>query len=230
MPPVAAVVLVGLARPRADLLVDATAPATWSLSDRREARRVLRRAYPVPQAESYPRRRGPFTESRTRALRRDDQRYARLNGVRTDLVRAVVQVSQASTRWAKSPKGAMGLMQLMPATIRSSASEIRSTRSRTSAPAWPICGSCSIGTRTTRCSRSPPTTPAPAQSTGTARPSPLQGNPGLRLEGQQDRRRPRSAGLPATPIYRITEVVDGRETVRYSDRKPATGTYELMAP
>jgi soluble lytic murein transglycosylase-like protein len=46
-----------------------------------------------------------------------------------------------------------------------------------------------------------------------------------KIAGESATRRP-----PGAAIYRITEVVDGQETVRYSDRKPATGTYELMKP
>ena len=40
------------------------------------------------------------------------------NGVRVDLVRAVMQVESGFNPYARSPKGALGLMQLMPATIR----------------------------------------------------------------------------------------------------------------
>jgi hypothetical protein len=29
-------------------------------------------------------------------------------------------------------------------------------------------------------------------------------------------------------IYKVVEVIDGRELVRYTDQKPTTGTYELV--
>lgn len=75
------------------------------------------RAYIVPKAEGV-RSTTYVSSDRTQAYDDLIVEHAQLNGVRADLVRAVVQVESAYNARATSPKGAMGLMQLMPATAR----------------------------------------------------------------------------------------------------------------
>ena len=72
--------------------------------------------YVVPQAASV-RATRPVASARNLAFDPLIAEHARLNEVRPDLVRAVVQVESAFNPYAQSSKGALGLMQLMPATI-----------------------------------------------------------------------------------------------------------------
>ena len=73
--------------------------------------------YAVPATTSI-RSTRPVLAERARAYGALITEHSRTNGVRADLVRAVMQVESGFNPLARSPKGAMGLMQLMPATAK----------------------------------------------------------------------------------------------------------------
>ncbi len=187
-------------------------------------------AYVVPQAESF-RATRPVDERKSALYDDLIQQYARQNSVRTDLVRAVVQVESGYNVWAQSPKGALGLMQLMPTTIqqfgvrnpfnpleniRAGVGYLRLLLDRYANNEVLALAAYNAG-------------PGAVDRHGQAVPPYKETRDYVskvnKIAGASATRRP-----PAATIYRITEIVDGQETVRYSDRKPATGTYELMAP
>src|SRR5882762_5945596 len=87
------------------------------LSNRRPAPGVDTKSYAVPKAHAV-RATRYATAERSRAYDDLISQHAQVNGVRADLVRAVMQVESAFNPLARSAKGALGLMQLMPATIR----------------------------------------------------------------------------------------------------------------
>jgi len=74
-------------------------------------------SYAVPKATGIRVTRA-VAPSRARAYDDLISEQSRSNGVRADLVRAVMQVESGFNPYARSPKGAMGLMQLMPATAK----------------------------------------------------------------------------------------------------------------
>jgi soluble lytic murein transglycosylase-like protein len=87
------------------------------LSDQRPSSETAARTFAVPKAPDV-------RATRAVAMRHWNTyedliaEHARIQGIRPDLVRAVVQVESAFNPYARSAKGALGLMQLMPATIR----------------------------------------------------------------------------------------------------------------
>ena len=88
------------------------------LSDRRPTTASASvRSYEVPKTQAIRATRYVAAE-RSRPFEDLILVHAREQGVRPDLVRAVMQVESAFNPRARSPKGALGLMQLMPATAR----------------------------------------------------------------------------------------------------------------
>jgi soluble lytic murein transglycosylase-like protein len=76
------------------------------------------KTYAVPETPSF-RSTKPVASRRIRQeFEPLVQEHARLQGVRADLVRAVIQVESGFNPRARSHVGAMGLMQLMPTTAR----------------------------------------------------------------------------------------------------------------
>lgn len=183
-------------------------------------------AYVVPQSDSI---RATRAVDVTKSSLYDEliREHARLNGIRTDLVRAVVQVESAFNPLARSPKGAMGLMQLMPKTMAEFG--VRNAFN----PAENIRGGVAyLKQLLTRYSNNEVLALAAYNAGPGAVDKHGQTVPPYK-ETQEyvskiNRISARPVQMRSSVIYKITDFVDGRESVRYSDQKPSTGTYEQI--
>lgn len=193
------------------------------LSDRRTG--LVERSYRVPKAESI-RATRPASADRNRF---DDliTEHARINQVRPDLVRAVMQVESGFNPSARSPKGALGLMQLMPATIRqfgvrnpfspsenvrAGVSYLRQLLDRYQNNEQLALAAYNAG-------------PGAVDRHGQSVP-PYQETRDYLTRINQMASRP--VDSPGSVIYKTVEVVDGRPVTRYSDRRPTAGSYEIV--
>lgn len=184
------------------------------------------KSYAVPQTTSVRVTRYATFE---RSRQYDDliDEHARLNGVRTDLVRAVVQVESAFNPSAVSPKGAMGLMQLMPATareygvlnafnplenIRAGVAYLRRLLDRFANNEQLALAAYNAG-------------PAAVDKYDNTVP-PYRETKAYVARIDQLAARPIQKVSPR--LYKYTEVVDGREIPKYTNTKPSTGSYEIV--
>jgi soluble lytic murein transglycosylase-like protein len=205
---------------------------TWSdangnlvLSDHRPQGDEAVRSYAVPKAEGL-RTTSHIDADRTKAWDELIEEHARLNGVRPELVRAVVQVESGFNPSARSSKGAMGLMQLMPATarefgvrnpfnptenVRAGVAYLRQLLDRYDDERLALAAYNAGPNAVSRYGEQLPPyretvdyvsrvhrLAAPAVQTAT------------------------TSTTTTTRIYRTVEVVDGREIAKYSDKKPAS--------
>src|SRR6185436_8664542 len=176
-------------------------------------------SYEVPRVESVIAT-SPAAAERGRPYDDLIAEHARRHGVRTDLVRAVVQVESGFNPNARSPKGAMGLMQLMPSTmqqfavrnpynpvenIRAGVAYLRQLLDRYQDNETLALAAYNAG-------------PGAVDRHG-------QNVPPYRETQNYVSRINRMTAPPirVNRIYKTTQVVDGRSVPLYSDHKPATG-------
>ena len=193
------------------------------LSNRRPAAGVDTKSYAVPKAQAV-RATRYATAERSRAYDDLISQHAQVNGVRADLVRAVMQVESAFNPLARSAKGALGLMQLMPATlrqfsvinpfdpadnVRAGVRYLRELLDRYQNNEELALAAYNAG-------------PGAVDKHGQTVP-PYRETRNYVAQINQMAARP--IEMRGTTLYKVTEVINGREVVRYTDKKPSTGSY-----
>ena len=181
---------------------------------------AVARTFAVPKADSL--RATRFVASdRARAYDSLIDEHARLNSLRPSLVRAVIQVESAFNPRAVSPKGAVGLMQLMPATarqfsvgnafdpeenVRAGTKYLRQLLDRYDGNEQLALAAYNAG-------------PGAVDKHGQSVPPYRETRSYVsRISEMAGASTPRTGA--SGKIYRVVEIVDGREVVRYTDKKP----------
>jgi soluble lytic murein transglycosylase-like protein len=183
---------------------------------------------PAPTAPAAPARLNPVTRDRQLMYEGLIAEHARQNDVDPDLVRAVVQVESAYNPYAVSPKGAQGLMQLMPSTahrfgvknafnpeenVRAGVAYLRQLLDRYNNDERLALAAYNAG-------------PGAVDKYGQTIP-PYRETKNYVAQISQITSGTAEPRVNAV-IYKVTEIVDGQPRVRYTDKKPASGTYEVV--
>ena len=153
--------------------------------------------------------------------------HSRTHGVRPDLVKAVMQVESAFNQFARSPKGALGLMQLMPATIR------QYSVKNPFDPAENVRGGVAYLRHLLDRYENNETLALAAYNAGPGAVDKYrQTVPPYRetrnYVAQISKMTSRPIAMRDKTIYKVTDTVDGRSIVRYTDKKPTAGTVEVV--
>jgi soluble lytic murein transglycosylase-like protein len=217
--------LLGLAVPaRAQIYSWRDANGNLVVSNRRpeSATPASTKTYAVPKAEGV---RATRYAASDRGRQYDDliSEHSKRNGVRSDLVRAVMQVESAFNPNAMSPKGAMGLMQLMPSTarqygvrnafnpaenVRAGVAYLRGLLDRYSNNEELALAAYNAG-------------PGAVDKHGQAVP-PYRETRNYVAQINKMVGSNRHVEDRGNQIYKVTEIIDGREVVRYTDKKPTS--------
>jgi soluble lytic murein transglycosylase-like protein len=198
---------------------------------------VLSSRQPGPNAKPFATLKGPVnaTERGPAKPRRGSEyddvidEHAAAQGVRPDLVRAVIEQESNFNPRARSSKGAMGLMQLMPATaadlgvldpfnalenIRGGIKYLRRLLNRYDNNEALALAAYNAG-------------PAAVDRYGSQVPPYGETQEYVkRILGS--RQSAAAAEASVKVIYKTTEVINGRAVPSYSSTKPASGPYEVM--
>jgi soluble lytic murein transglycosylase-like protein len=204
------------------------------VSNRRQGSTSDVRSYTVPKAESnaVPKTaKVPTTHyvAAERAQAYDDiiGEHSRTSGVRADLVKAVMQVESAFNPFARSPKGALGLMQLMPAIIR------QYSVKNPFDPRENVRGGVQYLRHLLDRYENNETLALAAYNAGPGAVDKYgQSVPPYRetrnYVAQINQMSSRPVSLRNKTIYKVTDTIDGRPVVRYTDKKPTTGLVDVV--